>query len=114
MKIDSSSPLDSSASRETLLTEIERLRQELSKANLNSELNPDQYGWLFRNLPLGAQEEDYSSIKIEVDKIISRGVDNIADYFLNNPELLRQLVTGVKVTGHNRSQLEIFWAETTK
>jgi len=65
MKTDSSRPHDSSTPPQALLAEIQRLRQELTQANLNSKVSTDQYGWLFRNMPLGVLEEDYSPIKIE-------------------------------------------------
>lgn len=102
MKDDSTNLIDSEPSREALLSENKRLQQELEKVKVDSKLSVEQYNLLFRNLPLGAQEEDYSPIKREVDKLIARGVDNLEEYFLNNPIILRDLIKRVKTSSINR------------
>ena len=71
----------STLSRKELLAEIDGLIQKLNKAQKASDLGKDQYKLLFQNMPLGAQEEDYSKIKEAVDKLVSSGVDNFAEYF---------------------------------
>ena len=104
--------MSSEPSRNELLADIKRLQQELSKVKADSNLSIKQYSLLFQNLPLGAQEEDYSPIKKEVDKLIAKGVDNIAEYFLNNPILLRDLISRVKTTSVNRALLDIHGADS--
>jgi diguanylate cyclase (GGDEF)-like protein/PAS domain S-box-containing protein len=94
-------------SRKELLTEIECLIQDLNKAQKTSNLSNDQYKLLFKNMPLGAQEEDYSKIKEVVDKLVSSGVDNLAEYFRQNPAVLRNLIGDVRVINVNEALLKI-------
>ena len=63
-------------------------------------------------MPVGAQEEDYSAIKIEVDRLTSTGVDNLADYFLNNPRILRDLIIDATVLNVNQALLDIHGADS--
>jgi PAS domain S-box-containing protein len=97
----------SKLSRKELLTEIECLIQDLNKAQKASNLGNDQYKLLFQNMPLGAQEEDYSKIKEAVDKLVSSGVDNLAEYFRQNPAVLRNLIGDVRVINVNEALLKI-------
>jgi PAS domain S-box-containing protein len=97
----------STLSRKELLAEIDGLIQELNKAQKASDLGNDQYKLLFQNMPLGAQEEDYSKIKEAVDKLVSSGVDNFAEYFRQNPAVLRNLIGDVKVINVNEALLKI-------
>jgi diguanylate cyclase (GGDEF)-like protein/PAS domain S-box-containing protein len=97
----------STLSRKELLAEIDGLIQELNKAQKASNLGKDQYKLLFQNMPLGAQEEDYSKIKGAVDKLVSSGVDNLAEYFRQNPAVLRNLIGDVRVINVNEALLKI-------
>jgi PAS domain S-box-containing protein len=97
----------STLSRKELLAEIDGLIQELNKAQKASDLGKDQYKLLFQNMPLGAQEEDYSKIKEAVDKLVSSGVDNLAEYFRQNPAVLRNLIGDVRVINVNEALLKI-------
>ncbi|MDH5355340.1 MAG: EAL domain-containing protein [Gammaproteobacteria bacterium] len=99
-------------SQKSLFAEIRRLREELAKVKVDSMLSVEQYNLLFQNLPLGAQEEDYSPIKKEVDRLKSDGVENLEDYFLSNPVLLRNLVSRVKITSVNKALLDIHSADS--
>jgi PAS domain S-box-containing protein len=97
----------STLSRKELLIEIEYLIQDLNKAQKASDLGNDQYKLLFQNMPLGAQEEDYSKIKEAVDKLVCSGVDNFAEYFRQNPAVLRNLIGDVRVINVNEALLKI-------
>ena len=97
----------STLSRKELLAEIDGLIQKLNKAQKASNLGKDQYKLLFQNMPLGAQEEDYSKIKGAVDKLVSSGVDNLAEYFRQNPAALRNLIGDVRVINVNEALLKI-------
>jgi PAS domain S-box-containing protein len=97
----------STLSRKELLAEIDGLTQKLNKAQKASDLGNDQYKLLFQNMPLGAQEEDYSKIKEAVDKLVSSGVDNLAEYFRQNPAVLRNLIGDVRVINVNEALLKI-------
>jgi PAS domain S-box-containing protein len=67
-----------------------------------------RYSALFSQLPLGVQEQDWSSIKRGVDKLQSEGVENLKEYFENNPQVLRKLVNTISVTSVNDALLDIY------
>jgi diguanylate cyclase (GGDEF)-like protein/PAS domain S-box-containing protein len=79
-----------------------------------SKLNSEQYSLLFQNMPLGIMEESYAEVKKEVDKLVSRGVDNLLEYFLDNPETLFDLANKVEFISANKALLEIRGAETVE
>ncbi|MCP4432650.1 MAG: response regulator [Gammaproteobacteria bacterium] len=114
MKAGSTNLTELSPSPESLIAENKRLRQELAKVQVDSKLSTEQYSLLFGNMPLGAQEEDYSSVKKEVDKLISRGVKNLPGYFRNNPKLVRDMACGVSIINVNQALLDIHKADSTE
>ena len=82
--------------------------------DIASELNATQYGLLFQNMPLGIMEEDYTGVKQVIDKLIAGGVDNLTEYFLDNPEALLDVVARVKVVSVNKALLEIRGADSVE
>lgn len=65
------------------------------------------YSTLFNQLPIGVQEQDYSSIKKTVDKLRKQGVNDIKEYLEANPSLLREMVGGIRITGVNKALIKI-------
>lgn len=92
---------------DTLLAENKRLQGLIKKIKAHSQLSAEQYSLLFQNMPLGAREEDYSLVKIEVDKARAKGIESIQGYFRGNPELVRDLVSGIKIISVNRALLDM-------
>ena len=72
----------------------------------------ERYHSLFAQMPLGVQEEDYSAIKKVVDKLRISGVDNLEEYFLNNPLLLREIVGETRITSVNEALIQMHDAES--
>ena len=72
----------------------------------------ERYHSLFAQLPLGVQEEDYSSIKKVVDKLEFEGIENLEEYFLDNPKILREMVGATRVTNVNETLLRMHEAES--
>ncbi|MGB5330453.1 MAG: EAL domain-containing protein [Gammaproteobacteria bacterium] len=72
----------------------------------------ERYHSLFAQLPLGVQEEDYSAIKKIVDKLQFEGIENLEEYFLDNPKMLREMVGATRVTNVNETLLRIHEAES--
>ena len=72
----------------------------------------ERYSSLFTQLPLGVQEEDYSSVKQAVDKLRKNGVKDLNEFFKSNPALLRKLVDGISTTNVNNAMVEIHDAES--
>ena len=86
-------------------------RHESIRALRESE---QRYSSLFSKLPLGAQEQDWSTIKKAVDKLQSQGVENLDEYFHDNPSLLKELVETIKITSVNGALLKIYGAESAE
>lgn len=101
-----------SQSRESLLVENTRLLQELADLKAVTRLSAEQYSILFENLPLGAQEEDYSSVKKEIDKLKISGISNLREYLVGHPDLLLGLVKGITMTSANRAMVKMYHAES--
>ena len=71
-----------------------------------------RYHSLFEQMPLGVQEEDYSPVKKVVDKLNSKGVEDLEAYFLEHPKVLRELIGHTRVTNVNETLLRMHEAES--
>jgi EAL domain-containing protein (putative c-di-GMP-specific phosphodiesterase class I)/signal transduction histidine kinase/CheY-like chemotaxis protein/HPt (histidine-containing phosphotransfer) domain-containing protein len=69
---------------------------------------------LFDQLPVGAQVEDYSSIKKAIDQLRAEGVTDIQAYLLEHPDLVRQLATLTKIINVNQALMQMHGATTTE
>ncbi|MCP4874039.1 MAG: EAL domain-containing protein [Gammaproteobacteria bacterium] len=72
----------------------------------------ERFSSLFEQMPLGVQEEDYSAIKKVVDKLLFEGVDDLEEYFLNDPKLLRKLVGETRITNVNEALVRLHEASS--
>jgi signal transduction histidine kinase/CheY-like chemotaxis protein len=70
--------------------------------------------FIFHELPLGIQEEDYRSIKRAVDKLRYEGVENLQEYLLKHPKILFDMVSGTRITRVNERLLNIYHADTVR
>ncbi len=73
-----------------------------------------RYNSLFSKSPLGVLEQDWSSIKPVIDKLRSEGVEDLEEYFVNNPRLVSELVNTIVITSVNEALLTIYGAETVE
>ncbi|MDH3389603.1 MAG: response regulator, partial [Gammaproteobacteria bacterium] len=71
-----------------------------------------RYSSLFDQMPLGVQEEDYSTIKKVVDKLKFQGVEDLQEYFLKNPHVLREMVGQTRITNVNEALIRLHEAES--
>ena len=72
----------------------------------------ERYSSLFAQMPLGVQEEDYTAIKKVVDKLLFQGVEDLEDYFLGNPRVLREMVGQTRITNVNEALIRIHEADS--
>jgi PAS domain-containing protein len=93
-----------------LESENSRLQDELAEAKSGSQSGKDQYQLLFQNLPLGAQEENYSSAKVKIDQLIRNGVEDVDAYFLENQDELLLIVDDLEVISVNQTLIDIHLA----
>ncbi|MDH3219701.1 MAG: EAL domain-containing protein [Gammaproteobacteria bacterium] len=71
-----------------------------------------RFSSLFDQMPLGVLEEDYSAIKKVVDKLEFQGIDNLEEYFLQNPRVLREMVGQTRITNVNEALIRLHEAES--
>ena len=86
-------------------------RHESIRALRESE---QRFSSLFSNLPLGAQEQDWSRIKKAIDKLRSQGIEDLDEYFQTNPSSLQELVRTIKITNVNDALLKIYGSTPQK
>ena len=67
----------------------------------------ERYSSLFAQMPLGVQEEDYTAVKKVVDKLKFQGVDDLEDYFLSNPRVLREMIGQTRITNVNEALIRL-------
>lgn len=68
-------------------------------------MDPDRT--LFDMSPVPLWEEDLSGVKVIVDGIRARSVEDLRGYLLDHPDLLRKCVEQVRVLGVNRAAIEL-------
>ena len=71
-----------------------------------------RYHSLFDQLPVGVHEEDYSAVKKVVDKLHYQGVEDIEEYFLDNPRILRDMVGQTRIINVNETLLRLHEADS--
>jgi EAL domain-containing protein (putative c-di-GMP-specific phosphodiesterase class I)/signal transduction histidine kinase/DNA-binding response OmpR family regulator len=72
----------------------------------------ERYHSLFEQMPLGVQEEDYSAVKKVIDKLLFKGIDDLEQYFLDNPRVLRDMVEQTRITNVNETLVSIHEADS--
>ena len=72
----------------------------------------ERYHSLFEQMPLGVQEEDYSEVKKVIDKLRFQGVEDLDQYFHDNPRVLRDVVTQTRITNANEALVRMHDAES--
>jgi signal transduction histidine kinase/CheY-like chemotaxis protein len=112
--LNSTTPIDLLSKIAELETENSRLQYELAEAKSSTQPERDQYQLLFQNLPLGAQEENYSSAKVQIDHLIRNGVEDLEAYFLDNEDELISIVDNLEVISVNQALIDIHRAPSIK
>ena len=87
---------------------------DLRKSTLALRNSEQRYSSLFAQLPLGVQEQDWSSIKKAVDKLRSEGVEDLKAYFKDNTLVLQELLKTIRITSVNEALLKIYGARTAE
>ena len=83
------------------ITDRKRAEENL----LNSEARLES---MFEYSPISIWEEDFSSVKIELDKLKAGGVTDFRKFILNSPEKIEELVSLINVVSINETSIQIF------
>ncbi|HOO71748.1 MAG TPA: PAS domain S-box protein [Spirochaetota bacterium] len=84
------------------------------KLNEHIQIEKGEYYTLFEESPIALQEEDYSKIKIEIDRLRRKGIKNFSDYFSRHPDLINRLLGKIKIINVNKRTLDLFHAKSKK
>ena len=71
-----------------------------------------RYRSLFDDSPISMWEEDLSEVKMVLDGLQKKGIKDVRKYLANNPELIKELSSKVKITNVNKATLALYKAET--
>ena len=83
------------------ITDRKRAEENL----LNSEARLES---MFEYSPISIWEEDFSSVKMELDKLKAGGVTDFRKFMLNSPEKIEELVSLINVVSINETSIQIF------
>ncbi|MFX0126317.1 MAG: PAS domain S-box protein, partial [Candidatus Hodarchaeota archaeon] len=89
----------------TDITERRRAEEELQKTE-------EKYRTFFDQSLISTLEEDFSEVKKYLDTLKQRGVKNLREYFINNPEEIKLLVKFVKVLDVNKTTVKMYGAKS--
>ena len=96
---------------------LEKIQRDAQvKSVLNTELreSEEKYHSLFENSPISFMEEDFSQVKVFIDKLKSSGVKDIGKYFERHPQDLVNCVTMVKIKNVNRATHKLYKTNNSK
>lgn len=71
-----------------------------------------RYRALFLESPLGISVEDYSDVKLQIDRLKAEGVEDFLTYFGENEDALKATISSIKLIDANVRQIEMFGAST--
>jgi diguanylate cyclase (GGDEF)-like protein len=84
-------------------------RKKAERALAERELH---YRSLFENSPVSLWEEDFSGVKNMLDRLREEGVVDLAAHLANNPSIVDDSISLIRVLDVNRKSLEMYGAET--
>ncbi len=67
-----------------------------------------RYHLLFEYAPISVWEEDYSAVKMELDKLRAAGVTNLRAHLLSHPEAVDRFMSLIRVLDVNQRTLQLF------
>ncbi len=96
-----------------MLTKLFKIGFDLSQQRSDEEALLDQehrYQDLFKQSPVGFWEEDYSQVRALVSALEQRGITNIRGHFVENPDVLREVVQSIRLNDVNEAAIAMFGA----
>ena len=71
-----------------------------------------RYRSLFEDSPISLWEEDFSDVKKEIDQLRASGVENFAEYFSNNIDVVKSIMEKIKIVNVNSATIKLFKAKS--
>jgi len=98
----------------TLIASAIAIEEERLSAEAAIRENHTRYQNIFENSPISLWEEDFSNVKIEIDRLKNEGVKDLDSYIDQNPDVLYDLVRRIKVIDVNKATLALYRVKTKK
>jgi len=80
---------------------------ENRKTEIALQQNEQRYRTLFENSPISIWEEDFSDVKLLLDKLRKSGVIDLENYISQNPWFVSNSIQQVKIIDVNRASLQL-------
>jgi PAS domain S-box-containing protein len=84
-------------------------RKQAEEALQGSEA---RYRSLFEDSPISLWEEDFSAVKVRLDRLRAEGVTDFRTYFANHPETIAECIALIKVIDVNKATLTLYQADS--
>ena len=90
--------------------DFSRLRFALQNAMQKKQLRESEqrYRAIFENARVAIWDEDFSRLKLEIDKLRANGVDDFRSYLGDHPEFLQRAVQLVRILDANEATLRLY------
>lgn len=92
----------------------QRRQAELEDALTVARRSQEEYRELFQEAPVCLWEEDFSEVKIYVERLRDDGVRDLREYFVDHPEALTRCASLVKVVRVSRATLDLYDAASVE
>ena len=93
----------------------EELRKEIiERKRADAELRESErrYRYIFQSTGVSIWEEDFSQVKIAIDDLKARGVQDFRQYLATHPEFVQQAISMVKIIDVNNTTVKLFEAQS--
>jgi len=93
----------------------EELRKEIiERKRADAELRESErrYRYIFQSTGVSIWEEDFSQVKIAIDDLKARGVQDFRQYLATHPEFVQQAISMVKIIDVNDATVKLFEAQS--
>jgi PAS domain S-box-containing protein len=94
-----------------LVTAAVRDITERKRADAELRESERRYRYFFQSAGVSILEEDFSQVKIAIDDLKARGVQDFRQYLAAHPEFVEQGIRMVKILDVNQATVELFGAQ---
>jgi ammonium transporter len=94
------------------ITERKHTESELANMADKMAVSETRFRSLFEDSPLSLWEEDYSQVRIALDKVLQSGVTDLREHFREHPGLAVEFARLIQVVNVNQATLDLYGAKT--
>ena len=94
------------------ISHLEELVRDLHQSEAFLKKREANYRSLFVNSPVSLWEEDFSRVKVVLDRLRGEGVSDLEAYFISNPDVLEQCARSIVIKDVNKATIKLYEAVT--